>query len=477
MVSQPLIVSGEAPAIQGGVATRPSNMHLIIVADSPSSSLCKTLFSAAILGYPAPIIVNWNGELPDFLEIPKRESVPSMAEGVGEYLATLDKSHDDDVAIVLEGESLMQLRASTLVERFFSVNRRANERITKKWGKTAARNGIKQEVLFGAQKECNGLSANDAACYGAPPSTLPPKLYGDDTDVEGGDDDNRFDRFRPRFMDSGSVIGTVAGLRKVFTAAAAYSSDKSDGEKKISLQRIFGRQQSYREILSRKAGVGTNKGFTKAHLATVREDMNKNPNGTWEFGIGFDYTGEISANTAFSHDDYGLVTFSEPNSLQDARKEHRVGLTDAMKPLPSDISNSLPPFWTFSVEPALPRWDPWKQTPLITNLYTGIVPAIIRPTNRGNGGGELAKAWYQKHARTLLDASTYSPITPVAVGGENDSTIREFWPMEIWKGGGRDSRTKIMTGEGWVRMDLDCEEWGEDMFQDGLGAWKLPENH
>jgi hypothetical protein len=458
------------------VATRPSNMHLIIVADTPTSSLCKTLLSAAILGYPAPIIVNWAKDLPESLHIPKREGVPSKAEGVAEYLATLDKSHDDDVAIVLEGESLMQLRASTLVERFFSVQRRANEQIKKKWGKTAVKNGIKQEILFGAQKECNGLSANDAACYGAPASPLPSKIYGDDTDVEGGDDDNRFDHFRPRFMDSGSAMGTVAALRKVFSAAAAHSSGKDDHERKVALQRIFGRQQSYREVLRRKAGLGTNKGFTKAHLAAVKEEIKINPNGTWEFGIGFDYASEISANTAFSHDDYGLVKFSDPNSLQDARKEHRVGLTDAMKPLPRDISTSLPPFWTFSVEPVLPRWDAWNQTSLITNLYTGITPAIVRPTNRGKGG-EPAKPWYQKHARTLMDASMYMPITPVAVGGENSSTIREFWPMDIWKGGARDSRTKIMTGEGWVRFDFECGEWGEDMFQDGLGAWKLPENH
>lgn len=452
-------------------------MHLLIVSDKSSASFCKTMLSAAILGYPTPVVVNWSGDLPEILEIPKREGVPSMAEGVIEYLAKLDTSHDDDIMVVLEGESIMQLRASTLVERFFSVNQRANQRITKNWGKAAARNGIRQEVLFGAQKECNRLSANDAACYGAPASTLPAKLYGDDTDVEGGDDDNRFDHFRPRFMDSGSMVGTVAGLRKVFKAAAAQGSGKDDNEKKVSLQRIFGRQQSYREVLRRKAGLKKNKSFTKDHLAKMRETLTTNPNGTYEFGIGLDYASEITANAAFSHDDFGLVTFSDPSSLQEARKEHRIGLTDAMKPIPSDIAKTLPPFWTFSVEPALPRWDPWKSTPLITNLYTGIAPAIIRPTGRGNGGAEAAKPWYQQHARTLLDASMYAPITPVAVGGENAATTREFWSMEIWRGGGRDSRVKVMTNDGWVRFDFECETFGEEVFKDGMGAWRLPENH
>lgn len=452
-------------------------MHLLIVSDSPSASFCKTMLSAAILGYPTPIIVNWSRDLPEILEIPNRESIPSMAEGVNEYIGKLDTSHDDDIMVVLDGESIMQLRASTLVERFFNVNKRANQRITKNWGKAAARNGVRQDVLFGAQKECNGLSANDAACYGAPASPLPPKLYGDDTDVEGGDDDNRFDHFRPRFMDSGSIVGTVAGLRKVFRGAVALASGKDEGEKKVSLQRVFGRQQSYREVLRRRAGLKANKGFTKDYLTKFRETITNNPNATYEFGIGLDYASEVSANAAFSHDDFGLVTFSDPNSLQEARKEHKIGLTDAMKSIPSDISNTLPPFWTFTVEPALPRWDSWKQTPLITNLYTGITPAIVRPTNRGNHGTEAARPWYQQHARTLLDASMYSPITPVAVGGENASTTREFWPMEIWKGGGRDSRVKVMTGDGWVRFDFECHDFGEEIFKDGLGEWKLPENH
>lgn len=452
-------------------------MHLLIVSDLPSASLCKTMLSAAILGYPAPIIINWSKDLPDFLNIPKRQSTPSMAEGVNEWLGKLDTSHDDDIVVVLDGESIMQLRASTLVERFFGVNKRANERIKKNWGKAAARNGIRQEVLFGAQKECYGLSANDAACYGAPASILPAKLYGDDTDVEGGEDDNRFDRFRPRYIDSGSMVGTVAGLRKIFKVAVALASGKDENEKKVSLQRVFGRQQSYREVIRRKAGLKQNKGFTKDHLAKVRESITNNPNATWEFGIGLDYFSEVSANAAFSHDDFDLVKFSEPNSLQDARKEHKIGLTDALPPIPQDISNTLPPFWTFSVEPALPRWDPWKQTPLITNLYTGITPAIVRPTKRGNGGAEAAHPWYQQHARTLFDASMYAPITPVAVGGENASTTREFWPLEIWRGGGRDSRVKVMTMDGWVRFDFECEPWGEEIFKDGLGAWKLPENH
>lgn len=438
------------------------------------------MLSAAILGYPSPTLINWARDLPEHLKEKNREKAPSMVEGVNQFLTKLDTSHDDDIAIVLEGESLIQLRASTLVERFFSINNRANERLRKDWGKYAARNNIRQEVLIGAQKECSGLSANDAACYGAPQSILPPKLYGDDTDVEGGDDENRFDHFRPRFLDTGSIVGTVGGLRKLFAAAAEHAHGKDDKEQKLALQRIFGKQQSYREVLRRQSGFKYNTAFSKEHLATIKNTVQNNPNATVELGIGLDYYSEISANAAFSGDDLAPITFSDPKSLQTARAEHKIGLTDAQQPIAGDISNSLPPFWTFSVEPALPRWDPWKSTPLFTNLYTGVTPAIVRPTPRGNGGAsdDFTKAyWFTKHARTLLDAHIYSPIRPVAVGGENSSTTREFWPEDIWRGGARDARVDVMTGDGWVKIDQECKEWGEDLFQDGLGEWRLPENH
>lgn len=453
-------------------------MHVLLVAESASIGFCKTLLSAAILGYPSPVVVNWGGRLPDHLEAENREHVPSMVVGVNDYLTRLNASHDDDIVVLLEGESLLQLRASTLVERFFSINNRANQRLKSKWGKYAARNDIKQEVLFGAQKECYGLSANDAACYGAPPSTLPPKIYGQDTDVEGGDDENRFDHFRPRFIDTGSAVGTVAGLRKVFSAAAEYASKLDEPEQKVALQRMFGHQQSHREMLRRDAGFKKNKAFTEDHMANFRTSVMENPNATYEFGIGLDYASEFSSNAAFSSDDLAPILFSHPTALQDARAERNIALSSLQQQtLPNDISISLPPFWTFTFEPALPRWAKWSNAPLLTNLYTGNTPAIVRPTTRGNSGADMSQAWFQKHARKLLDASIYSPITPVAVGGENVSTMREFWPFEMWKGGARDSRIEEMTGDGWVKIDWECRDWGEDLFKDGLGAWVLPENH
>lgn len=451
-------------------------MHVLLVAETPSAGFCKTMFSAAILGYPSPIIVNWAARLPETLEEKNRETIPSMVEGVNDYLKGLDATHNDDIVVVLEGESLVQLRASTLVERFFSINKRANERLKKDWGKYAARNHIQQDVLFGAQKECSGLSASDAACYGAPASTLPAKIYGDDTDAEGGDDENRFDHFRPRFLDTGSIVGTVGGVRKVFEAAARHAEGKDDKEKKVALQRIFGQQQTHRELIRRDAGFKHNRGFTREHISTMRNAITNSPNVTYEYGIGLDFASEISAHMAFSSDDYAPVKFSDPKALQTARAEHKVGLTTAQQPLPKDVSASLPPYWTFSFEPALPRFNHWSQVPLFTNLYTGVTPAIIRPSKRGNGDAEMSKPWFHEHTRRLLDISAYSPITPVAVGGENASTVREFWPFEIWKGGGRDSRVEEMKGEGWIRMDFECGDFGEEIIQDGLGAWGLPEN-
>jgi hypothetical protein len=72
---------------------------------------------------------------------------------------------------------------------------------------------------------------------------------------------------------------------------------------------------------------------------------------------------------------------------------------------------------------------------------------------------EAQQPWYQAYARTLMDASIYSPIVPIAVAGENVSMVREFWPWETWKGGARDAKAAVGSFEGFFGFDAMCHEW------------------
>lgn len=471
------ITAEQAPAARQSVATSPSNLHLLIPASSPDLDLCRTLVSAAILGYPPPLLVGWE-QTPD---PEKRDEPTSSIVGTWNYIRTLDESHDDDVVIIVNGDNAwMQLRPATLVDRFFDVNRKANARIQERLPKVLRRHDLKQQIIFGVQKECPEALREDPGCYAAPASELLPHAYGPNTDSKGRSEDERLAHSRPRFMDSGLIVGTVRALRTLFSQAVILRTMTEDMH--VTMNHLFGLQLVYRETLRRDAGMKSNPAFTAADIKLMRSYIEKRPNGAFDFGIGLDYGSELGMNTAWADKESDTIFFDNPSSLQNARDLHGVSVFTGGLQIAWDIANSLPPFWTFSREPKLPRWDHWDQIPLFTNLWTTNAPAIIHhsPTSDESAVTKQSgwdKAWHRERARTLLDVQVYEPMLPMAVAGDNSSTIREFWQMELWKGGARDANFKQSGFDGWVRMDEACFDYHEQLFTDGEGPWVLPENH
>ena len=251
---------------------------------------------------------------------------------------------------------------------------------------------------------------------------------------------------------------------------------------------IFGDQEVWRESLRRDAvRLWNNRGslhshFNEEHVKEVRNKASIRDDRTFEFGIGIDYGSEIVLNTVFAEDDTGWLRFDDQNKLKKAQEEHNVPLRHRTTGLSVDVKNSLPPFWTFSQE-NVSRWTSWEKVPLFTNVYTGIQPAIIHHNAHRNGLKSLREAWwplmwFQKHARTLMDAHIYAPVIPVAHAGLDESSKRDYWSYEIWKGGARNGAAKLEEpGDGWIRFDEICRTSHEELFRDGLGEWQLPQAH
>jgi len=433
--------------------------------------------SAAILGYPPPLLMGWE-------QTPgpeKRDEPTASIVATWNYLHSLDASHDDDVMVILNGDNAwMQLRPATLVDRFFDINRRANARLQERIPKVLRHHDLKQQIVFGAQKECPEDLRGDPSCYAAPASELLNYAYGPNTDTKGKTEHHRLAYSRPRNLDGDLIAGTVRALRTLFSQATILRSMNEDTQHTMS--QLFGLQLIYREVLRRNAGMKPNRAFTSGDIMLMGAHMEKRPEGTFEFGIGLDYGSELGMNTAWAGKESDTIFFDNTSSLQNAREVHGISVFTSGVQIARDIANSLPPFWTFSREPKLPRWEHWDQIPLYTNLWTTNVPAIVhhgRSTDDATANKQLGfeKAWFREHARTLLDAQIYAPTLPVAVGGENASMIREFWQTEMWRGGARDAKFKQSSSEGWVRIDDVCFDHYEELFRDGQGPWVLPENH
>lgn len=69
-------------------------------------------------------------------------------------------------------------------------------------------------VVFGADKECWPNPQDSPACINIPNSTLPKDAYGPDTDK-----DPWHYKSRPRYLNSGTVLGRVDAARSIYDAA------------------------------------------------------------------------------------------------------------------------------------------------------------------------------------------------------------------------------------------------------------------
>lgn len=487
------------------MAGHPANLHVLIPAPESNATLCKTLLSAAILGYPTPVIINWGRRFDDQNLADGGRHLAKIL-GIRDYLSQLDESHNEDIVLLLDSHDVwLQLRPQTLTDRYFNINRRAKERIKLQLGDAAAKHNISQEIVFGSQKRCLPNSASDPHCYAVPPSSLPEDIYGPQTDAYKDDKSDAVDlgsaadgkyRFnRPRYLNAGVAVGTVEAMRKLFVQADSVARlEKKTASYQYVFSRIFGEQELYREVVRRDSisagqqqknnwfGQRDKTSFNEQHLNEVRDKVLARNGSGLDFGIGLDYRAGIGLSTATANADHEWLLFADKDQIAKAQSDRGIGKHSWRSGrLPEDITNTPPPFWTFSREP-LDRWRKWGEVPLYTDLWTGITPAIIHSgdphdTWKSTSNECWPKMWFRNQSRILFDTHIYAPITPVAVGGYYEQTRREYWPLEIWKGGARDGAAVLGSTEGWIRFDEVCWEHHEELFGDGRGPWILPDNH
>ncbi|EME44510.1 hypothetical protein DOTSEDRAFT_53590 [Dothistroma septosporum NZE10] len=474
----------------------PANLHLLVPASKGDANLCKVLVSASILGYPSPIIVNWNQSFNQNLVA--GGSHLAKIGGIHDQLNRFHATQDEDLVLMVDGYDIwFQLRPQTLIDRYFAINQRADKRTNERLKRAAVQHNIRQEIVFGCQKRCWPWSENDPPCYAVPQSDLPDDIYGPQTDTDIGDVEDPYIKFRPRFLNSGVAIGTVRAMRKLFGQALKnMEHEKNFGSDQFIFSHIFGDQELWREAIRQDSLTGPEKmderviglkpkvDFRPGHVKEVRKKAAQTEDGNYEFGIGVDFRSEIGLNTVFAEDDTAWLTWS--NTTRKLEAEQGLNITSEasrLQNLSSDIVDTIPPFWTFNHEPSLPRWTKWPDVRLFTNVWHGNVPAVIHHNAHRDGRKALRTQWWDKiwffeHARTLYDMSVYEPIVPIAYSGYNAESQRAWWPGERWKGGGRNGpKIDGAFDEQWVGFAEMCHEFHEEVFRDGKGPWILPQAH
>ncbi|KAK9452857.1 hypothetical protein V1511DRAFT_506577 [Dipodascopsis uninucleata] len=220
VASQATTTPVQGPVIPWAVINTPDGqrrVHFLLPATEVNPLLCKTMFSAAINDFPRHIQLDYKASNTGAAETRFRKIL-----AIYEYLKS-DLIGDNDLVIIMDAFDVwFQLPFMTLVQRYYELQKELPV----------------ESVIFGADKGCWPNPETSKACTNVPDSTLSKTVYGPNTD----NDPYGF-RMRPRWLNSGNIMGPAATVREIYSRAydAQRHSDKHFSDQ-LLIADIFGQQ-------------------------------------------------------------------------------------------------------------------------------------------------------------------------------------------------------------------------------------------
>lgn len=377
------------------VAPKPKDarFHFLVPATSTNKNLCRLLLSSAVARFPPPVFINWGA--PEY-EDPGKTRLEKI-KGFADYLDRISTDENqDELVMILDGFDVwLQLPPEIFIQRYYSIIDAANERLAARMGRgMMKKKGIYQSIVFGPDKICWPENPVRAACWAVPDSTLPRWAFGPETDSGKFRQHNR-----PRWLNSGTILGPIGDLRKLFKATLALiaSSHTVDSDQ-FYYAEIWGVQEYAR---SKAAGDLSNDynptlwisdGYDgEGHLESVfLEQPVIAPDQEPEYHITIDYQSEIFQTVAYYVDWLSWRHFSKSTTHKGNMSSVGEISSDVSKGiLPNDVSSAGPPFTQASqkperVETAAPNELPldisWTHLPLGVNTVTDQIWGLIHFT-------------------------------------------------------------------------------------------------
>ena len=439
-------------------------------------------------------------------------------KGVHDFLSDKSKVKDDDLVLIVDGYDVwFQLPPEVMIRRYHEMIKEADGVLRRRYGSvTEGKPGdgtsdqvqkYTQKVIFGADKICWPNPAEDPACAAVPYSTLPKDVYGQGTDKDAMAFHNR-----PRYLNSGNVIGPAAAVRDIYkNAIEKVEQGRGAIGDQFIFAEIFGEQEYQREtirIKSQNIGqkfhnwLSSQIGGTESPLdANITiNNMTTVPNQRYEFSIGLDYESHLFQTMTHSAADIEFVTYNSSAYLTSIQAAHP-SLHGSPLFLPADLQTASSPFSYVSpgynhtldgdvthtktlLLPYSEKLDhlpgqqgsddqetepTWHTIPLATNIYAASIPPLLHI----NGDKSLlstwwSRLWFHPYSRALLrryirSTQTHAAASAAARGGQT------WWDSRGGRGG-------VWTDNGvWMSWGEVCKGCEEKIFADGKGVWEKEE--
>ncbi|OJD12545.1 hypothetical protein AJ78_06872 [Emergomyces pasteurianus Ep9510] len=487
-----------------GTTNSHPSFHLIIRGSQKNPGICRTIFSAMVLNYPPPTVLDMDDPTPE-------EGKPKLGKldkplVMHSYLTKSTHMKDDDVILIIDdSETWFQLPPQIMLQRFHDMLIKNDEKLRWRYGSVPVKltknadlgsftstQRYSQRVIFAADKVCRPNRPYDASCYAVPYSTLPPDIFGPLTDAGTSEDHNR-----PRWLNSGSLIGLVGDVKRLYERAAEINSiARIPRDEQDVLAQIFGEQEYARELDRRFTRPNWYIRMGELFGIIPRIDISRifvslTPGRRYEFAISLDYKSQLFF-TMSPHSHYNLewLNYNNLSQVSSAQLIHRVPRESRLN-LPEDISKcenpfnpphplttQIPPPYNSSVDylPS-PENESWFTIPLATDVHSTSVPALLQANIPSSPATQLdpnpdllhvlwQRMWYHPWSRALLRKYMRASQGPIAAHAAMQGGGTAGWDTRGGSGG-------VWTGnDEWVDWTTMCKQTEEGVFgDDGFGKW------
>lgn len=388
----------------------PKRMHLLIPATSTNHHLCQLLTSAALMGYPAPVLINYGA--PEDKDDYKQHL--TKVAGVLDYLHTLPETKDDDLVFMIDGfDAWFQLPGDVMIKRYYDTVEAGYRQNVASYGQDIVdKHDIRDTVIFGSDKICWPGGWERPACWAVPESRLSTMAFGPATDR------GALERARPRWLNSGTIMGPVREVRDVFEAAQRKIEENHVTDSDQYYFGIVQGEQSYkRRILKMEADQAKGRDISQMELwlrpKRPEKDIPKLPAGTrTEYYMGLDYESNLWQTIAY-YDEY--LTWVRHNISE----QYTTGLTpwEYQFPnyiLPDDLVHFSRSPLSASARPNDARdanagmseeLFSWSTVPLVVNTASMTIPPVVHFTGK-KAYREIwwGRSWFYPHQKSMLEA-------------------------------------------------------------------------
>ncbi|MBE7158579.1 MAG: hypothetical protein INR62_09140, partial [Rhodospirillales bacterium] len=400
----------------------PQRLHVAVFATSGNYHLCQLHLSAALMGFPAPVFINW-GEAEDQDEMKQHLA---KIEGALSYLDSIPAHHQDDLVFMLDGFDVwFQLPHRYIISRYHDYVAKSHQHLTAHFGEElVAKHNIRNTVVFGPDKSCAPAGIDHASCWAIPESWMPPLSFGPDTDH------GRAMHNRPRWLNSGTVIGPARELRDVFQRALDQNRDHhvTDSDQ-FYFSHVFGVQSYARRLLklerdrARGCDVAGDEEFLRPKNIDKKKKAIPEIDGRTEYFIGLDWSSDMFQTAGFYADYITWIRHNETSQYPQSLDTHPPANPYHHFTLPAELATTGPDtdhhLDLRAIDPALASW---QTLPLATNTASRTVPPVMHIN--GKKGYRLLwwpRNWFYPFIEPMLAALRAKGVHTNASGGERDA--------------------------------------------------------